>query len=166
MVVAIVAIQVRSRRALSSIGHHHRHRQPYSSLFVCGTLFARALAARAFAFLFSVLEVGGGFEERQFLVFGAVEWGLFQGQQQSFAFAWAAFLLVFDVTSGFGALELAFGTWASGGFGARPRARGLFAQWRTVGFRGNASGVALGRSANSFTLGARVLLAHVFRATD
>jgi len=112
-----------------------------------------------------VLDVGHNFHEGR--LEGGV--GLFEsrhGRLHVHGRALAAFLFVFDVTGRFGALQLAFRARAGRRFGARPRARGLLAQRRTVRLRGNARRVALSRSANSFTLRARFLLAHVFRATN
>jgi hypothetical protein len=84
----------------------------------------------------------------------------------TFRATFATALFVFDVTSRFGALQLAFGARASRRFGTRPRARRLLTQRSTVRFRGNASGVTLGRSTDSLTFRARIFLAHVFRATN
>jgi len=63
-------------------------------------------------------------------------------------------------------LELTLGSRTGGGFGARPAARRLFTQRRTVGFGSHASRVALGGGADSLALRATVFLAHVFGAAD
>jgi len=81
------------------------------------------------------------------------------------AAAFAALLFVLHVASGFAALQLALGTRAGGGFGARPRARRLFAERSAVRFRGDTSGVALCRRANGLAFRARVFLAHVLGTT-
>jgi len=92
--------------------------------------------------------------------------GGFQSAFSAFSTTFATTLFVFDVTRRFGALELTFGARAGRRFGARPRARRLFTERRAVRFRGDTSGVALGRSADSLAFRARVFLAHVFRATN
>jgi len=63
-------------------------------------------------------------------------------------------------------LELALGPRASRGLSARPAARRLFTQRRAARFRGDARRVALSRSTNRLTFGARVFLAHVLRAAN
>jgi len=63
-------------------------------------------------------------------------------------------------------LELALGTRASRGLGARPAARRLFTQRRAARFRGDTRRVALSRSTNRLAFRARVFLAHVLRATN
>jgi hypothetical protein len=92
--------------------------------------------------------------------------GQFQGAFNTFSATFATTLFVFDITGRFGALELTFGARASRRFGARPRTRSLLTQRSTVRFRGNTSGVTLGRGTDSLAFRARVFLAHVFRATN
>jgi len=64
------------------------------------------------------------------------------------------------------ALKLTFGLRAEGGLLAFPVAFHLLAHWRAGRLGGDATGVAFRRSADSFTLWATLLFAHVFRAAD
>jgi len=138
------------------------------NLRICRSdLLARAAHFGAFGFrgvdVVQHLHEGG----ESFLFAGFVGFvGQLHGEADVLSFARAAFLLVLDVTGGLLALKLAFGTRASRGFGARPRARGFFTERGTVGFGGNASGVALGRGAHGFTLGAIAFLAEILGATN
>jgi hypothetical protein len=52
--------------------------------------------------------------------------GVLLSEANILAGTFAAFLFVFDVTSGFGTLEFTLGTRAGSGFSARPTARRLF----------------------------------------
>jgi len=128
-----------------------------------------ARAAHFGTFGFGGVDVVQSLEEgREGLLFRGGVFGIGQrhGETNVLSLARAAFLLVLDVACGLLALQLTFGTRASGGFGARPRARGLFAQRGTVGFGGNTSGVALSRGANGFTLGAVSFFTQVLGASD
>jgi len=117
-----------------------------------------------------VLEASDDFHERRHHLSVAVNFlearGGFDGRFSAFRATFAAFLLVFDVTRRFGALELALRARARRGFGARPRARRLFAERSAIGFRGDTRRVALCGSADGLTLGTRLFLAHVFGTTD
>ena len=64
------------------------------------------------------------------------------------------------------ALKSTLGLLAVGGLAALPFADGIFANGRTLGFWSSAGSMALGRRADSFTLGASLFLAHIFRATN
>jgi len=93
--------------------------------------------------------------------------GGLHGQSQVGARARAArSLLICNVALGLLALEFALRTRARGGFRAAPVALRLFAERRAVGLRGNARRPAFSRSADSLTLGALVLLAHVLGAAN
>jgi len=131
------------------------------ALFFFGTL-----AALFNTILELVFEVGDGFEESGHRFSINAGWQFNHAGFNVLAFAFATFLFVLNVTSRLGALQLALGARASSGLGTRPRARGLFTKWSTVGFRSNTSGVALGRSANSLALRARFLFAHVLGTTN
>jgi len=74
--------------------------------------------------------------------------------------------LSIGVASGLLALQLALGLGAVGGLGALVLASQLLANGGTLGLGGRASGVAAGRLAHGLALGAVVLLALVFGATD
>jgi hypothetical protein len=133
-------------------------------------LLGLARAALLDSLLCVGLERGHDLHERRFGFSIAVNFSegrsVSQSETGTFAVALAAFLFVLDVASGFGALELAFRSWASRRLGARPRARRLFAQRGALRFRSDARSVALSRSADGLTLGARFLFAHVLRATN
>jgi len=88
------------------------------------------------------------------------------GGFRAFHTAFATLLLVFDVASGFAALQLAFRARTCGRFGTRPRARRLFTERCAIGFGCNACGVTLCRRAYGLAFRARVFLAHVFRTTN
>jgi len=93
--------------------------------------------------------------------------GGLHGQRQVGTRARAAgALFVSNITLGLLALQLALGARARRRLGAAPVALSLLAQRGAVGLRSNARRPALGRRANSLTLGALVLLTHVLRATD
>jgi len=69
-------------------------------------------------------------------------------------------------TGGLVALEFALGLGAGGGLLALPVTLGFLAHGSADGFRGNTAGTAVGWGANSFALGAIVLLAHILGTTD
>jgi len=73
---------------------------------------------------------------------------------------------LFGRTRRFVALQFALGFGASGRFLTFPVAFGFLAHGSTHWFRSNTAGTAIGRRAHSFTFGAVVLLAHVFRTTN
>jgi len=70
------------------------------------------------------------------------------------------------LASGLLALQLALGLGAHAGLLALPLALGLLADGGANWIRSDALGVALGRRTDGLALGARVLLAHILRATN
>jgi len=74
--------------------------------------------------------------------------------------------LVLGFASGLFALQFALGLRAQRGLLALPIALGLFAHWRADGIGRDAGCVANSRTAHSLALGARILLAHLLRATN
>jgi len=145
----------------------HRTALPNGLQRFAGRFGVGTRAALLRAILNCVLNVGHRFEEGrlQFSV-RLFEFHVFHGRTDVFAIAFAAFLFVFDVARRFGADELAFRSRAGRGFGTRPRARRLFTERRAERFRGDARRVALSRRTDGFAFRARLLFAHVFRATN
>jgi len=135
-----------------------------------GSVCLRARAADGcLAYLFLEMQVMRDFHQRRLHVridFAQAAGGL-HGQRQIGSRARAAgSLFIRNVALWLLALQLALWSRARRWFGATPVALGFFAQRGAVGFRGNARGATLRRRANSLTLGALVLLAHVLRAAN
>jgi len=137
---------------------------PFFCLVLINLLLA--WAALFLAFLLGVLEGVENFQERWTLGSTSVN-SLNNGNLSVGLRARAASRLLFrSRASRLFALQFTLGLGTVGGLGALVLAVQLFANRSTLGFRSNASSVALSRFADGFTLGATFVFTFVLGATD